>query len=146
MNYNEIEILYAEDNADDAVLTLRALKKCGLSNRIFHVNDGAEALDFLYCRNAFSDRKPNHHLKLILLDFNMPKVSGIEVLEVVKSDNLMKLIPVVIFSSSKEEIDIKRAYEMGLNSYVVKPVDTDKFFNTIVEICTYWLNANQATL
>jgi len=143
MNYNDIEILFAEDNIDDATLTLRALKKSGLSNPIHHVMDGAEALDFLYCKGAYVGRKPNSQLKLILLDLKMPKVSGSEVLEKVKSDATLKNIPVVILTSSKEDPDIKRCYALGANSYIVKPVESDNFFKAINELSFYWMISNQ---
>jgi len=143
MNYNEIEILFAEDNIDDATLTLRALKKGGLSNTIFHVKDGAEALDFMYCKGAYASWNIQEHLKLILLDLKMPKVSGIEVLEKLKSDITFKTIPVVILTSSKEDPDIKRCYELGANSYIVKPVESDNFFQTIKELSFYWMISNQ---
>src|ERR1035437_7958564 len=105
MNYNEIEILFAEDSIDDAALTLRALKKSGLTNPIYHVKDGAEALDFMYCKGQYVTRNINNHLKLILLDLKMPKVSGSEVLEIIKSDPRFKMIPIVILTSSKEDPD-----------------------------------------
>jgi len=143
MNYNDIEILFAEDNIDDATLTLRALKKSGLSNPIHHVMDGAEALDFLYSKGAYVGRKPNSQLKLILLDLKMPKVSGSEVLEKVKSDPALKNIPVVILTSSKEDPDIKRCYALGANSYIVKPVESDNFFKAINELSFYWMISNQ---
>ena len=143
MNYNDIEILFAEDSMDDAALTMRALKKGGLSNTIFHVKDGAEALDFMYCRGAYASRNSHEHLKLILLDLKMPKVSGTEVLEKIKSDPAFKSIPVVILTSSKEDPDIKRCYELGANSYIVKPVESDNFFQTIKELSFYWMISNQ---
>jgi two-component system response regulator len=145
MNYNEIEILFAEDSIDDAALTLRALKKSGLTNPIYHVKDGAEALDFMYCKGQYVTRNINNHLKLILLDLKMPKVSGSEVLEIIKSDPRFKMIPIVILTSSKEDPDIKRCYELGANSYIVKPVDCDNFFTTIKDLSFYWMISNQST-
>jgi len=145
MNYDEIEILFAEDSLDDATLTLRALKKSGLSNPIHHVKDGAEALDFMYCRGQYATRNINNHLKLILLDLKMPKISGSEVLDKIKSDPQFKLVPIVILTSSKEDPDIKRCYELGANSYIVKPVDCDNFFNTIKDLSFYWMISNQST-
>ena len=144
MNYDNIEILFAEDNIDDATLTMRALRKGGLLNTIFHVKDGAEALDFIYCRGAYASRKSLETLKLILLDLKMPKVSGMEVLEKLKSDPAFKKIPVVILTSSKEDPDIKRCYELGANSYIVKPVESDNFFQTIKDLSMYWMISNQA--
>lgn len=143
MNYDNTEILFAEDNIDDATLTLRALRKGGLLNSIFHVKDGAEALDFIYCRGAYASRNIIEPLKLILLDLKMPKVSGLEVLEKLKSDPAFKIIPVVILTSSKEDPDIKRCYELGANSYIVKPVESDNFFQTIKDLSLYWMISNQ---
>lgn len=144
MNYNDVEILFAEDSLDDANLTLRALKKGGLSNNILHVKDGAEALDFMYSRAAFENNRSPEHLKLILLDLKMPKVSGMEVLKKLKSDPLFKKIPIVILTSSKEDPDIKQCYEYGANSYIVKPVDSENFFETIKDIGLFWMILNQA--
>ena len=143
MNYDNIEILFVEDSIDDATLTIRALKKGGLSNTIYHVQDGAEALDFMYCRGAYTSRNAEMHLKLILLDLKMPKVSGMEVLEKIKSDPKYKTIPIVILTSSKEDPDIKRCYELGANSYIVKPVESDNFFQTIKDLSFYWMISNQ---
>jgi len=143
VNYDDIEILFAEDSIDDAALTLRALKKSGLTNPIYHVKDGAEALDFMYCRGEYAHRNSNSHLKLILLDLKMPKVSGSEVLEKLKADPQFKNIPMVILTSSKEDPDIKRCYGLGANSYIVKPVECDNFFNTIKELSFYWMISNQ---
>ncbi len=143
MDYNNIEILFAEDSIDDANLTIRALRKGGLINTIYHVKDGAEALDFLYRKEAYESRNPNEHPKLILLDLKMPKVSGIEVLQKIKSDPQFKTIPVVILTSSKEDPDIKSCYELGANSYIVKPVEHENFFQTIKDIGFYWMISNQ---
>lgn len=138
-----IEILFVEDNIDDANLTLRALKKSGLTNTIFHVKDGAEALDFMYHTGDHTSRPQGERPKLILLDLKMPKVSGIEVLQKLKSDPVFKSIPVVILTSSKEDPDIKKCYELGVNSYIVKPVESEKFFETIRELGMYWMILNQ---
>ena len=143
MNYNNIEILFAEDSIDDAMFTMRALKKSGLSNAIYHAKDGAEALDFIYCQGKFSERDPDQILKLILLDLKMPKVSGMEVLEKIKSDFKFRTIPVVILTSSKEDPDIRLCYELGVNSYIVKPVESDNFFQSIQVLGLYWMLANQ---
>jgi len=143
MNYENIEILFVEDNIDDATLAMRALKKGGLTNVIFHVKDGAEALNYLYCKGEYTSRNIQEHPKLILLDLKMPKVSGIEVLEKVKSDPALKIIPIVILTSSKEDPDIKKCYELGANSYIVKPMDNDNFFKAIKEIGLFWMILNQ---
>jgi two-component system response regulator len=142
---NDIEILFVEDSMDDAVLTIRALKKSGLTNKILHVQDGVEALDFVFSRNAYAARNINENPKLILLDLKMPKVSGMEVLEKIKSSH-MSSVPVVILTSSKEDPDIKRCYELGANSYIVKPVESDKFFDAIKELGLYWMILNQSPL
>jgi two-component system response regulator len=143
MTLDNIEILFAEDSIDDAALTLRALRKGGLTNTIFHVKDGAEALDFLFVRGAYAARKNDEHLKLILLDLKMPKVSGMEVLQQIKSLPQFRSIPTVILTSSKEDPDVKLCYELGANSYIVKPVESDNFFQTIKELSFYWMISNQ---
>jgi len=139
MIYDEVEILFVEDSIDDAILTIRALSKSGFTNKLFHVKDGAEALDFIYCKGLYASRKTREYPKLILLDLKMPKVSGMEVLEKIKSDEDLKSIPVVILSSSKEDPDIKKCYALGANSYIVKPVDSENFFSAIKKIGLYWM-------
>ena len=143
MNNENIEILMAEDSMDDAALTIRALKKSGFTNKIQHVINGAEALDYMYCRGAFSDRENCKHPKMILLDLKMPKVDGLEVLEILKGDPDLKSIPMIILTSSKEDPDIKKCYELGANSYIVKPVESEDFFQTIKELGLYWMMRNQ---
>lgn len=143
MNYDNVEILFVEDSADDAALTIRALIKSGFTNKLHHVMDGAEALDFMYYRGAYADRKKQANPKLILLDLKMPKVSGIQVLEKIKSDPEFSSIPVVMLTSSNEGPDIDKCYALGANSYIVKPVDSDNFFKTIKEIGLYWLILSQ---
>ncbi len=144
MYYDDIDILLAEDSTDDAILTIRALKKSGLTNNIHHVKDGAEALDFFYCKGIFSQRNRLQMPKLILLDLKMPKVSGMEVLEKMKSDPELKRIPLVILTSSREDPDIKKCYSLGANSYIVKPVESDNFFKALREVGFYWLIHNQS--
>ena len=139
---NSVEILLAEDSMDDAMLTIRALKKSGLTNKIQHVKDGAEALDFIYCRGAFADRNFEEQPRLILLDLKMPKVSGMEVLEVLKSDPKTNSIPIVVLTSSKEDPDIKNCYALGVNSYIVKPVESENFFHVLKELGCYWMIHN----
>lgn len=143
MNYDNVEILFAEDSPDDAILTIRALTKSGFTNKLLHVKDGAEALDFMYCRGIYSERNPKSHPKLLLLDLKMPKVSGMQVLEKVKSDPDFKSIPAVILTSSQEDPDIAKCYELGANSYIVKPVDSNKFFDAIKEMGMYWMILSQ---
>lgn len=143
MNYDNIEILFAEDSIDDAVLTIRALEKSGFTNKLHHVKDGAEALDFLYCKGKYIMRNFSEKPKLILVDLKMPKVTGIQVLDRLKSDPDFKSIPVVILTSSQEDPDIAKCYSLGANSYIVKPLDSNKFFNSIKEIGLYWMIFNQ---
>lgn len=143
MNYDAVEILFAEDSIDDATLTIRALVKSGFTNKLYHVKDGAEALDFIYCRGNYASRNINEKPKLILLDLKMPKLTGMEVLEKIKSDPNLKSIPVVILTSSNEDPDVQKCYALGANSYIVKPVDSDNFFNAIKEIGMYWVIINQ---
>ena len=144
MNYDDVEILFAEDSIDDAALTIRALTKSGLTNRLHHVKDGAEALDFIYCRGIYASRNINGKPKMMLLDLKMPKVTGMQVLEKVKSDPDLKSISVVILTSSKEDPDVQKCYDLGANSYIVKPVDSNKFFETIKEIGMYWMILNES--
>jgi len=143
MNYNNIEILFVEDSIDDAVLTIRALKKSGFANHLHHVKDGAEALDFMYGRGEYASRDIRENPRLILLDLKMPKISGLEVLEKIKSDPDFKHIPIIILTSSKEDPDIQKSYALGANSYIVKPVESDNFFNVIKDIGLYWMVLSQ---
>jgi two-component system response regulator len=144
MSYDNVEILFVEDSADDAMLTIRALGKSGFNNKLHHVKDGTEALDFLYCKGIYTNRNSKAHPRLILLDLKMPKVSGMQVLEKVKSDPDLKSIPVVILTSSSEDPDIAKCYALGANSYIVKPVESDNFFNAIKEIGLYWMVLSQS--
>ena len=143
MNYENVEILFVEDSIDDATLTIRALAKSGFTNILHHVKDGAEALDFMYCKGNYALRNIKETPKLILLDLKMPKVSGMQVLEKVKSDPAFKSIPVVILTSSNEDPDIAKCYSLGANSYIVKPVDSSNFFLAIKEIGMYWMILSQ---
>ena len=140
---NDIEILLVEDNPDDEELTLLTLSENHIANRIKVVRDGAEALDYMFGRGAYEGRDLNHRPKLILLDLKLPKVDGIQVLERVKSNSLTKQTPVVMLTSSEEELDIVRCYDLGANSYIVKPVDFDQFRDCIRQLGMYWqiLNA-----
>ncbi len=139
----EIELLLVEDNVYDAELTIRSLKKVGLANKIFHVKDGAEALDYIFSKGEFSERASFKKPKLILLDIKMPKVDGIEVLRQIKSNEATRTIPVVIMTSSKEEQDIITSYSLGVNSYVVKPVNFEGFSKAVADLGLYWLISNQ---
>ncbi len=143
MNYDNVEILFVEDSVDDAALTIRALTKSGFTTKLHHVVDGAEALDFMYCRGKYEVRKKEELPKLILLDLKMPKVSGIQVLEKLKSDSAFSSIPIVMLTSSNEGPDIEKCYALGANSYIVKPVDSDNFFKAIKEIGLYWMVLSQ---
>lgn len=139
----EIDILIVEDNSTDAELTIRALKKNNLANKIFLVEDGEEALDFLFARNKYTDRKNNENPKVVFLDLKLPKVDGLEVLKAIKSDDTLKTIPVVVLTSSNEESDIVKSYQLGVNSFITKPVDFEKFMIAVKEIGFYWLLLNQ---
>jgi two-component system response regulator len=143
MEDNKVEILLVEDNPHDAEMTIRTLKKVHLANKLIHVKDGAEALDFIFLRGAYAGRSINDKPKVILLDIKMPKVDGIEVLRQIKSNPDTKTIPVVIMTSSKEEQDIITSYNLGVNSYVVKPVGFDGFAKAVSELGFYWLITNQ---
>lgn len=143
MDDNEIEVLLVEDNIYDAEMTIRGLKKVNLANKLIHVKDGAEALDFIFARGDFANRNIENKPKLVLLDIKMPKVDGIEVLRQIKSNEVTKMIPVVMMTSSKEERDIISSYNLGVNSYVVKPVDFKSFVEAVGELGLYWLITNQ---
>jgi two-component system response regulator len=143
MNNNNVQILLAEDNMNDAEITIRALKKNNLANKLIHVKDGAEALDFVFAQGKYSDRKADDMPSVIVLDLKMPKVNGIEVLRRIKSDERTKKIPVVVLTSSKEDPDIQECYRLGVNSYVVKPVEFDQFVKAVSNFGLYWMILNQ---
>ena len=138
-----VDILLVEDNPQDAELTTRALKKNNLANRLITVEDGAEALDFIFCRGKYATRNNSQSPKVVLLDLKLPKVSGLEVLRALKQDERTRSIPVVVVTSSREDPDIKTAYGLGANSYVVKPVDFDAFAESVSSLGLYWLLVNQ---
>jgi two-component system response regulator len=137
-----VEILLVEDNPNDVELTLRALKKHNLANRIHVVRDGAEALEFLFCTGAYADRDIKNP-KVILLDLKLPKVDGLEVLRQVKSDPRTRTIAVVVLTSSREERDVVQSYKLGTNSYIVKPVDFEQFTEAVRQLGLYWLLLNE---
>ncbi len=139
----EVEILLVEDNPADVELTLHALRRNNVTNSIQVVRDGAEALDFLFCRNAYSERRFDRPPQLVLLDLKLPKVDGLAVLEQVKSDPRTRAIPVVILTSSREERDLVNGYQLGTNSYIQKPVDFDQFRETVRQLGMYWMLVNQ---
>lgn len=140
---NEVEILLVEDNPHDVELAIRALKKNNIANNVVVINDGEKALDFIYGRGEYDCRDVNSHPRLILLDLKLPKVDGLEVLKIIKSDINTKSIPVVMLTSSKQECDIVESYRLGVNSYIVKPVDFDNFVEAINKIGFYWLLMNE---
>ena len=142
----QVEVLLVEDNVHDAEMTIRALKKVNLANNVFHVKDGEEALDFIFAQGKFAGREAANQPKVILLDIKMPKVDGIEVLRQLKTRESSKAIPVVIMTSSKEEQDIISSYQLGVNSYVVKPVDFEGFAKAVSQLGLYWLLTNQPPL
>ena len=132
-------ILLVEDNPDDVELTLRAFKKSKVANEIVVAKDGAEALEYLFCTGSFAGRNVNEIPAVILLDLKLPKVSGLEVLQQIRSNSVTKLLPVVILTSSKEEQDVLTGYKLGANSYIRKPVDFDKFYEAVQRLGMYWL-------
>jgi two-component system, response regulator len=139
----DAEIMLVEDNQDDLDLTLHALKRENLANNILIARDGEEALDFFFCRGDYAERSFDVPPKLVLLDLKLPKVNGIEVLQQVKSDPRTKSIPIVVLTSSKEEIDLVRSYNFGANSYIQKPVNFSEFRQTVKQLGLYWLVVNQ---
>jgi CheY-like chemotaxis protein len=138
-----IEILLIEDNPNDVELTLHTLKKHHLANLIHVVRDGAEALDFLFCRGAYENRNPTNAPKVILLDIKLPKVDGLEVLRRIRGDERLRPLPVVVMTSSREERDIIESYKLGINSYIVKPLDFGEFCEVVHQVGCYWMMLNQ---
>jgi two-component system response regulator len=139
---HEVEILLVEDNPEDAEMTMRALRKRNLANHLHWVKDGEEALEYLFCTGRYAGRDPRHPPRLVLLDIKMPKVDGIEVLRRVKSSEL-KQVPVVVMTSSNEERDVLESYRLGVNSYIVKPVQFEDFMDTVAKIGLYWVLSNR---
>ena len=142
-HFDTVEILLVEDNPVDAELTIRALKEQKLANEIYVVGDGVEAIDFLFRKGRYSQRIDNSALKVVFLDVKLPRLNGLEVLQKMKSDIELKKVPVVMVTSSCEDPDIRKAYELGANSYVVKPVGFESFINAIQSTGLYWLLINQ---
>jgi two-component system, response regulator len=140
---HDVDILLVEDNPDDATLVIRELKKNNLSNNLIHLTDGVQALDFLFGKGIFSERKVEDKPKVILLDLKMPKVDGLQVLRAIREDERTKLIPVVVMTSSREEKDIINTYSLGVNAYVVKPVGFDNFSKAVAELGLFWILVNQ---
>ena len=141
--FEQVEILLADDSAKDAEMTQRALRKYNLGNRVYWVKDGAEALDFIFCRGAYADRSAARSPKLVLLDIKMPRVDGIEVLRQLKADERTRVIPVVVMTSSNEERDVMESYRLGVNSYIVKPVEFASFSEVVTHIGLYWVLTNR---
>ncbi|GAB4562486.1 MAG: response regulator [Rhizobacter sp.] len=137
------EILIVEDNPLDVEMTLRGLRKANIVNRIHVVRDGAEALEFIFCEGAYAARRMEDAPRFVLLDLKLPKVDGLEVLARMKADERTRSIPVVMLTSSKEQRDLIESYQLGINSYIVKPVDFDNFIQAAREIGTYWLMLNE---
>lgn len=138
MKTHEIEIVLVEDNPNDARLTMMALKENHISNKIVHLKDGAEALEYVFATGAYSDRNIDSIPRLILLDLKMPKVNGVEVLRKLKADERTKMIPVAVFTSSQEDPDVKECYSLGVNSYIVKPMEFKDFAKVIANAGLYW--------
>ena len=143
MDLKGVEILLVEDSPADAELAVRALRKQNLANKLHLVRDGAEALEFIFATGAYASRGVENVLKVVLLDLKLPKVDGLEVLRRIKSDPRTKRIPVVVMTSSREERDVVESYELGVNSYIVKPVDFEQFVRSVSELGLYWLLLNQ---
>ena len=143
MNNDEVEIMLVEDNPDDAALTIRALKKQNIANKLIHLKDGVEALDFIYGKGNYAGRNIQITPKVILLDLKMPKVNGMEVLEKLKSDETTKSIPIVMLTSSAEDPDIEKCYQLGANSYIVKPVEFEEFTKAVASLGMYWMLLNK---
>lgn len=139
----KIELLLVEDNPTDAELCIRSLKKHNLANRMAWVKDGAEALDFLRAKGAHASRSPDRAPRMVLLDLRLPKVDGIEVVRQMKSDEKLRQIPIVVLTSSKEDTDVRRCYEHGVNSYIQKPVRFDEFAKVVADLGMYWLMVNK---
>lgn len=142
MNNESADILIVEDNPNDALLAIRSLKQNNLANKIVHVSDGQAALDYLYAKEAFHDRNPLNVPKVVLLDLKLPKLDGLQVLSRIRADARTKLVPVVILTSSQEESDLAESYRLGANSYIVKPVEFEKFATSIRDVGMYWLDRN----
>ncbi len=143
MTESAVEILLVEDNPNDVELTLHALRKNHISNRIHVVRDGVEALEFIFCTGAYAERNIQETPNVILLDLKLPKVDGLEVLQRIKADPRIRATPVVVLTSSREERDVVESYRLGVNSYIVKPVDFKKFTEAVQQIGLYWLLLNQ---
>jgi two-component system response regulator len=144
MNHDEVEILLVEDDANDVELTLITLRKYKLGNRIHVVRDGEEALDYLFCRGSYAHRNITGAPKVVFLDLKLPKVNGLEVLKELKADPRTRPIPIVVMTSSREQRDMVEGYQLGVNSYIQKPIDFGEFQTIIKDLGYYWLVVNQS--
>jgi two-component system response regulator len=142
MENEQVDILLIEDSTYDAELTIRALRKHNADKRIVHLKNGAVALEFLFGKGTYTGRNVNNKPRVILLDLNMPKISGLQVLEMITTEELTRKIPVVVLTSSKEHPDVERAYSLGINSYIVKPVEFENFQKVVNDLGMYWLSHN----
>ncbi len=141
---HEVEILFVEDNPHEAELTIRGLRKHNLVNKLKHIDDGAEALEFIFSKGEYASRENSPAPKLIILDLKLPKVDGLEILRQLKADEKTRLIPVVVLTSSQEEQDVIESYRLGVNSYIVKPVNFESFGKAVAELGLYWVILNHA--
>jgi two-component system response regulator len=146
MQNQRIDILLVEDNPHEARLTIMSLQERDLADNLKHVDDGAEALDFIFAKSQYADRVNEPNPKIILLDLNLPKVGGLEVLRQIKSNERTKSIPVVVLSSSKQSQDISSGFQLGANSYIVKPVEFDSFQKAVADLGIYWMHLNEAVI
>jgi len=142
-DYDDIDILLVEDNPQDAEMTLRALKKSNIGNKVHWARDGVEALDFVRCTGEFTGRDPHRAPKLILLDLKMPRLDGLDVLRALKSQDKTRSIPIVAMTSSNQEKDLAESYRLGVNGYVTKPLEIESFIDTVGKIGVFWLSVNQ---
>jgi two-component system response regulator len=142
MNSNQLEIVLVEDSLSDARLTMMALRSGNIANEVIHLKDGEEALDYFFCKGKYANRKVVNPVGLILLDLKMPKLNGIEVIQQLKSNDQTRFIPIAVFTSSQEDPDMKECYRLGVNSYIVKPLDFEQFAKTVREVGLYWLVTN----
>lgn len=143
MDLLHVELILIEDNPYEAELTIRSLKKYNLANKLVHLQDGEEAMDFLFSKGKYADNVGKLNPKVILLDLKLPKVSGLEILRALKSDDHTKYIPLVVLTSSKEESDVFESYNLGVNSYIVKPVNFESFTKAVIDIGLYWMLINE---
>lgn len=143
MRARAVDVLMVEDNLNDVKLTMKALTKNDFKINMKHVADGEEAVDYIFCRNAYSSRKSKDLPSLILMDLKLPKMNGLEVIKILKNDERTNAIPIVVLTSSNQDSDISECYKLGVNSYIVKPVDFNKFIDSVTKLGIYWLLLNE---